>query len=121
MRGLAVLFTLAERLFPQRYPAIPGIECAGYCRPARGVGGDYYDFIELPDGRMGIAIGDVSGKGIAAALLMASLRASLRGIVDVESRDLARVVGKLNRLLHEASTANRYATFFFGVFDPATM
>src|SRR5262249_13747499 len=68
-----------ERLFPQKFPPIDGLDYSGHCRPALGVGGDYYDFIRLSDGRFGIAIADVSGKGIGAALLMASLQASLRG------------------------------------------
>jgi sigma-B regulation protein RsbU (phosphoserine phosphatase) len=60
-----------ERLFPQEYPVIAGLDYAGACRPALGVGGDYYDFIPMPNGGLGIAIGDVSGKGIPAALLIA--------------------------------------------------
>jgi sigma-B regulation protein RsbU (phosphoserine phosphatase) len=119
-REVEIAREVQERLFPE-IPAVAGIDIAGHCRPALGVGGDYYDVVPLEDGRLAIAIGDISGKGIAAALLMASLRASLRGIVDVESHDLARIVSKLNRLLHESSTSNRYATFFFGVFNPATM
>ena len=118
-REVEIAREVQQRLFPE-IPTVPGLDVAGHCRPALGVGGDYYDVIPLEDGRLAIAIGDVSGKGIAAALLMASLRASLRGIVDTGSNDLARMVRKLNRLIHEASTANRYATLFFAIYDPAT-
>jgi sigma-B regulation protein RsbU (phosphoserine phosphatase) len=83
-----------------------------------GVGGDYYDAIELGDGRLGLAIGDVSGKGISAALLMASLRACLRTMTRTTSGEFTKVMAHMNRLIYEASAVNRYATFFFGIFDP---
>jgi sigma-B regulation protein RsbU (phosphoserine phosphatase) len=117
---LEIAREVQERLFPQKFPAIPGLDCAGYCRPARGVGGDYYDFLHLADGRLGIAIGDVSGKGIAAALLMASLQASLRGQALAEIHDLSALMHNVNKLVYEASTSSRYATFFYGEYDSAT-
>jgi len=107
-----------ERLFPQKLVPIPGITYAGACRPAQGVGGDYYDFLALPGGRLGIAIGDVSGKGIAAALTMASLQASLRSEATRAPDNLAGLMVNVNRLLHEALASNRYATFFYGQYDP---
>jgi sigma-B regulation protein RsbU (phosphoserine phosphatase) len=119
-RELEIAREVQERLFPQTYPAIAGLDCAGYCRPARGVGGDYYDFLLLDDGRLGIAIGDVSGKGIAAALLMASLQASLRGQAAAGVHDLSSLMHNVNKLVYEASTSNRYATFFYGEFDAVT-
>lgn len=106
-----------ERLFPQELPLIPGIDYAGGCRPALGVGGDYYDFIPISDGGLGIAIADVSGKGIPAALLMATLRAFLRGQTINRDTNLGGVIANLNRLVFESSAENRYATFFLGVFD----
>jgi phosphoserine phosphatase RsbU/P len=109
-----------ERLFPQEYPVITGLDYAGGCRPALGVGGDYYDFIPMPNGGLGIAIGDVSGKGIPAALLMATLRAFLRGQAIDHETDLSAVIVNLNRLVFESSAQNRYATFFLGVFDAAS-
>jgi sigma-B regulation protein RsbU (phosphoserine phosphatase) len=99
-------------------PELEGATIAGHCRPALGVGGDYYDVFKLEDGRVGLAIGDVSGKGIAAALLMASLRASLRGVSLDTPRDFAKLMDKVNRLVYEASAENRYATFFFAAYDP---
>ena len=119
-REMEIAREVQERLFPQQMPHIPGATIAGHCRPALGVGGDYYDVFEMDQGRVGIAIGDVSGKGISAALLMASLRASLRGMTLDNPRDLALMMDKVNRLVYEASASNRYATFFFASYDPAT-
>ncbi|HEV8039137.1 MAG TPA: GAF domain-containing SpoIIE family protein phosphatase [Bryobacteraceae bacterium] len=119
-RELEIAREVQERLFPQNYPAIPGLDYAGRCRPAQGVGGDYYDFLELTDGRFGIAVGDVSGKGVPAALLMASLQASLRGQTISGSPDLAKLMTNVNRLIFETSPSNRYATFFYGEYQPAT-
>ncbi|TCK74215.1 sigma-B regulation protein RsbU (phosphoserine phosphatase) [Acidipila rosea] len=119
-REMEIAREVQERLFPQEMPTIPGATIAGHCRPAQGVGGDYYDVFHLGEGRVGLAVGDVSGKGISAALLMASLRASLRGITLDNPRDYATLMHKVNRLVFEASASNRYATFFFAVYDPAT-
>lgn len=119
-REMEIAREVQQRLFPQQIPQIAGLSLAGMCRPALGVGGDYYDFIELDDGRLGLAIGDVSGKGISAALLMASLRASLRGMTLDSPSDFARMMQKVNRLVYEASANNRYATFFFATYNPAT-
>ena len=120
-RELEIAREVQERLFPQAMPALEHGSIAGHCRPALGVGGDYFDVFPLKDGRLGIAIGDVSGKGISAALLMAGLRASLRGVVLDAPRDFARLMEKVNRLVYEASASHRYATFFFGALDPATL
>lgn len=119
-REIEIAREVQERLLPQTFPQISGVDCSGICRPAQGVGGDYYDFIPMENGRLGIAIGDVSGKGISAALLMAGLRASLRAVTLSGTGNLASVVHSVNRLVFEASADNRYATFFFGVFDPVT-
>jgi sigma-B regulation protein RsbU (phosphoserine phosphatase) len=119
-REVEIAREVQERLFPQTLPQIRGIDYAGACRPALGVGGDYYDFLALPGGQLGIAIGDVSGKGIAAALTMASLQASLRGEASRMTDDLAALVSNVNRLLYEASSASRYATFFYGQYNPAS-
>jgi sigma-B regulation protein RsbU (phosphoserine phosphatase) len=119
-RELEIAREVQQRLFPQSYPAVAGLDLAGRCRPALGVGGDYYDFLELADGCLGIAIGDVSGKGIPAALLMASLQAALRGQTISGAPDLAKLMSNLNRLIYEATPSNRYATFFYGQYDPGT-
>lgn len=119
-RELEIAREVQERLFPQSYPAVAGLDYAGRCRPALGVGGDYYDFLELGDGCLGIGIGDISGKGIPAALLMASLQASLRGQTISGTSDLATLMSNVNRLIFETSPANRYATFFYGQYEPST-
>jgi sigma-B regulation protein RsbU (phosphoserine phosphatase) len=117
-REVEIAREVQERLFPQRLPVVAGLDYCGKCRPALGVGGDYYDFLALPGGRLGIALGDVSGKGIAAALVMASLEASLRAEAMRGADDLAELVQNVNRLLYEATTENRYATFFYAQYDP---
>ncbi len=119
-REIEIAREVQERLFPQSYPKVAGVDLAGYCRPAQAVGGDYYDFFTLNDGRLAIALGDISGKGISAALLMASLRASLRSIAGLQQSDLASLIRRVNSLVYESSTANRYATFFYAEYDPAT-
>jgi sigma-B regulation protein RsbU (phosphoserine phosphatase) len=119
-REIEIAREVQERLFPQELPVVPGLDYAGSCRPALGVGGDYYDFIELPGGKLGVAIGDVSGKGIAAALLMASLRASLRGQTIQGAENLASLMANVNKLVYESSSSNRYATFFYAQYDPTT-
>jgi phosphoserine phosphatase RsbU/P len=117
-RELEIARDVQQRLFPQKLPNVEGLDFAGYCRPAFGVGGDYYDFIKLSDGCMGIAIGDVSGKGIAAALMMASLQASLRGQTIKPCSTISEMIEHINRLVYEASADNRYATFFYAQYDP---
>lgn len=119
-REIEIAREVQERLFPQRLPAILGVDYCGACRPALGVGGDYYDFLALPDGGLGVAIGDVSGKGIAAALLMASLQASLRGQALMGQGNLAQLMTNVNQLVFDATPDNRYATFFYGQLHPAS-
>ncbi len=119
-RELEIAREVQERLFPQELPRIEGLDYYGACRSALDVGGDYYDFLELADGKFGIAIGDISGKGIGAALVMASLQASLRGQVIHFKDDLAGLMKQINSLVYEASTSNRYATFFYSQFEPKT-
>jgi len=118
-RELEIAREVQEHLFPQRLPPAAGLDYCGGCRPAREVGGDYYDFLELSDGRLGIAIGDVSGKGVGAALMMASLEASLRALASV-FEDPADLMGRVNSLVCQASSTNLYATLFYAEYDPAT-
>ena len=119
-RELEIAREVQERLFPQRLPAVAGLDYFGKCRPALGVGGDYYDFLALPGGKLGIAIGDVSGKGIAAALMMASLEASLRAEAMRGTDDLCTLIQSVNRLVFDATAENRYATFFYAQYDPSS-
>jgi sigma-B regulation protein RsbU (phosphoserine phosphatase) len=117
-REIEIAREVQERLFPQKLPVVDGLDYCGKCRPALGVGGDYYDFLALPGGRLGIALGDVSGKGIAAALMMASLEASLRAEAMRGTDDLAALIQNVNRLVFDATAENRYATFFYAQYDP---
>lgn len=115
---LEIAREVQQRLFPQESPCVSGLDYAGACRPALGVGGDYYDFLQLPGPRLGLAVGDVSGKGVPAALLMASLQASLRGQLIHAADNLALLMAYVNRLLCDSTDINRYATFFYGQYDP---
>lgn len=119
-RELEIAREVQQRLFPQKFPTVGGLDCSGKCRAALVVGGDYFDFLTLPDGKLGVAIGDVSGKGISAALLMASLRSSLRGQTIGGSGALSTLMVNMNELVYEASASNRYATFFYGQYDLTT-
>jgi len=120
---LSIAREVQEQLFPQTIPAVPGIELAAVCRAARTVSGDYYDFISLGPNRLGFAIADISGKGISAALLMASLQAALRSSVLVDQqdwKDTAGLVARLNLHLFLNTSMERYATFFYAAYDAST-
>ncbi|HKI84767.1 MAG TPA: PP2C family protein-serine/threonine phosphatase, partial [Candidatus Krumholzibacteria bacterium] len=98
-------------------PQLPGFSIAGISEPSRQVGGDYYDFLRLPDSKLGIAVGDVSGKGIPAALLMSNLQASLKGQI-LHGGSVSRTVSLVNHLLVSSTDTNMFATFFYGELDP---
>jgi len=119
-RELEIAREVQERLFPQKMPEVAGLDYCGRCRTALGVGGDYYDFLALPEGKLGVALGDVSGKGIAAALMMASLEASLRAEATRAGNDIAGMIARVNQMVYDASAEDRYATLFYAQFDPAT-
>lgn len=106
--------------FPPQSFSIPCLSCETFYQPARGIGGDYYDFLSLSGGRWGIAIGDVSGKGIGAALLMASLQASLRAQALHPHLDLTTLIGDVNRLVHESSPTAFFASLFYAEYEPST-
>jgi sigma-B regulation protein RsbU (phosphoserine phosphatase) len=109
-----------RRLLAQEYPAMATLEYAGQCIQARAVGGDYYDFLDLGPGRLGLVLADVSGKGFAAALLMAALQASLRSRDPEDMLDLPRQLRAVNQLLYRSSETNRFASLFIGVYDDRT-
>jgi len=109
-----------QRAFlPGQTISIPGISCETFYQPARGIGGDYYDLLALQRGRWGIAIGDVSGKGIGAALIMASLQASLKFQTLQPHLKLSTLIGDVNRLVYESSPTNIFATLFYAEYEPA--
>jgi phosphoserine phosphatase RsbU/P len=118
---LSIAREVQAQLFPQTLPSLEGIQLAAICRAARVVSGDYYDCIRLSPTRVGIAVADISGKGISAALLMASLQAALRSQVLLDGNaSVAELVGRLNRHLFVNTLDDRYATFFYAVYDTAT-
>jgi sigma-B regulation protein RsbU (phosphoserine phosphatase) len=110
---------IQRNLLPDAPPEIPGYELAGISIPRGDVGGDYYDFIREPNGCWGLAIADVSGKGMQAALLMATLRAGLLSEV-ARRKDLPSMAIALNSLLYESSTIGKFATFFYAQLHPET-
>lgn len=116
-RELEIATAVQKRLFPECPPDSDSIELAGVCHPARGVGGDYYDFIVLEGNKVGIAVADVAGKGISAALLMSTVQASLRSQAPSVKDQLTELVSSMNRLLHVSTDAASYATFFYAMFD----
>jgi serine phosphatase RsbU (regulator of sigma subunit) len=108
------------RLFPQTLPLVRTLEYAGVCLQARQVGGDYYDFLSLGRDRIGLVLGDISGKGIAAALLMANLQANLRTQYAVALENLERFLLSVNDLFYKNTADNAYASLFFGEYDDQT-
>jgi sigma-B regulation protein RsbU (phosphoserine phosphatase) len=118
-RELEIATAVQRRLFPAAPPDVDSLDLSGVCHPARGVGGDYYDFILLGDDRVGIAVADVAGKGISAALLMSTVQASLRSQAPQVNGQLTELVAAMNRLLHVSTDAASYATFFYAQYDEA--
>jgi putative ABC transport system permease protein len=116
-RDLALAADVQKRLLPERPPEVSVAALAGMSLPARSVGGDYFDFIDLGDKRIGIALADVAGKGVAAALIMSSVQASLRILSSDSSISLAQLAAKMNRFLHASTGSNSYATFFYAQID----
>ena len=108
-----------QRLFPNDSTPVPGVDYTGLCRPAKFVGGDYYDFLQLPDNSFGFTLGDVSGKGFPAAVLMASIHTLSHALLEHNPHDLALATTELNDSLYRSSTADRYSTFFCGVLNAA--
>lgn len=122
-RELALASEVQQRLFPAHPPLSQSLDLSGYCQPARGVGGDYYDFLSFDNNQLGIAVADVAGKGIAAALLMSIVQASLRSQAMSHSagvqteRSLAELVSTMNHLLWRSTGESSYVTFFYAQFD----
>lgn len=119
-RELEIARHVQSAFIPHSPPPIPGLICEAFYKPAHCIGGDYYDFFPLQRGRWGIAIGDVSGKGIGAALIMASLRASLRANAVHAHSDPSALMSQVNRLVYHSSPVNFYASLFYAEYEPAT-
>jgi len=119
-RDMAIAKQVQTRLFPQHKPLIRTLAYAGICHPARTVGGDYYDFLDLGSGRLGLVLADIAGKGIGAALLMANLQAALRSQCATAGEQPERFLRSVNQLLYENTADGDYATLFFAEYDDRT-
>lgn len=115
-REIEIARDVQHELLPRTVPVARGLDLAAVCRPAIGVGGDFYDFLAHGEDRVGIVIADVSGKGIPAALLMAGLQASVRSLA-APGISPAEVNRRVNDLLHESTSDARYATLFLALYD----
>jgi sigma-B regulation protein RsbU (phosphoserine phosphatase) len=119
-RELDMAAQTQRRLFPAEAPRSDAAELAGVCVPARGVGGDYYDFLKFDNRQLGVAVADVAGKGISAALVMSIVQASLRSQAELVRDRPTDLAATMNRLLYSSTYPHDYATFFFAVFDEPT-
>ena len=130
---LAIAREVQNQLYPKSVPSFPGLDLVARCNPARMVSGDYYDYVGLSGSKVALAIGDVAGKGISAALLMASVQSSLRTQLracleeSVSGRltsgsffPTARLVSQLNQHLYAYTSAEKFATFYFSIYDDET-
>ncbi len=113
---MRVAYDIQMKLLPSTFPKIDGYDIAGKSIPAKDVGGDYFDFIEIDENRVAFCLGDISGKGIPAALLMANLQATLRGqaLMNISCK---QTIDFSNKLLHNSTDFNRYATLFYGILN----
>src|SRR5216684_2135478 len=114
---LEIAKQVQTRLFPQTLPSLTTLDYSGTCIQARQVGGDYYDFLDLGQERLGLVVGDISGKGIAAALLMANLQANLRSQCAIALDQPQRLLCSVNRLFCENTPDGSFATLFFAEYD----
>jgi sigma-B regulation protein RsbU (phosphoserine phosphatase) len=127
-REMEIAKEVQARLLPQTAPCLETLECAGRCLQAWRVGGDYYDFLELGRGQVGLVLADVSGKGVHAALLVANLQAHLRSLIGftrgatgpMTPADLVETLQQVNRILWKSTAAEHYATLFVGVYDDSS-
>lgn len=119
-REMEIARQVQRKLFPQRFPALATVSYAGACLQARAVGGDYYDFLDFGPGSVGFVLADISGKGIHAALLMASLQANLRSQYALARHDVGALLESVDRLFFESTASNHFATMFFGRYEDAS-
>jgi serine phosphatase RsbU (regulator of sigma subunit) len=116
-RDVQIARQVQRRLFPRNPPTIANLDFRGVCRPAREVAGDYYDILTLDGGHAGIAVGDVVGKGLPAALLMASLQAAVRSLVSTAREGPATLARDVNAQMCDLTEPTHFATWFWAVFD----
>jgi hypothetical protein len=117
---IAVASAVQTRLLPQELLQLRTLDYTGQCIQARTVGGDYYDFLDLGSGSVGLVLADIAGKGVAAALLMANLQGIFRSAAGMSSRDLPQVLASVNRHFYKHTDQHHYATLFFAQYDDAT-
>jgi len=117
---IRIAVEVQQRLLPQFRPPLATLDYFGLYQPAQGVSGDYYDFLPLAQGRLGLLVADVAGKGISAALLTASLHACVRAHAPLLGDRCGEVVATVNSLLYEDTGGDRFATLFYGVYDDAS-
>ncbi len=114
LHELSLAREVQARLLP-RCPIVQGLECIGFCRAAHTIGGDYYDLLTREDGQFAVTLGDVSGKGIPAAVMMASIQTVLRSLLQSGSPSLSTIMATLNQTIYGSSTSERYSTLFCGL------
>jgi sigma-B regulation protein RsbU (phosphoserine phosphatase) len=119
-RDWATACDVQERFMQHVGPSIDTLSYSGRCRQVRALGGDFYGFMPLPHNRLALAVGDASGKGLAAALMISNVQSSLRTAASFAGNDGPAVLTAVNRQVFASSLEDRFATLFYGVFDPAT-
>lgn len=118
-RDLRSASDVQRGLFPRTKPAVPGVDFAGACLPARIVGGDYFDYFEVDGAGLALLVADVAGKGASAALLMANLQGSVRSTAPSHGDECARLAHHLNEIMYATTDESRYATMFYAVLEPS--
>jgi sigma-B regulation protein RsbU (phosphoserine phosphatase) len=118
-RELRTAAQVQQRLFPQTAPPSATLDYIGYCQPALQVGGDYFDYLALPDDHLGLVVADVSGKGVSAALVMASLHGCIRAHASQRGGQFDQAIVMANALLYQSTDAGRYATVFYAIYSSA--
>jgi phosphoserine phosphatase len=116
-RELAIAHMIQQRLLPAAAPPVPGYDLAGWNQPAAETGGDFFDFLPLPEGRLALAVGDATGHGVGPALMTTGCRAFARAVLS-ETWDLAAAIPRVNHLLCADMSPGHFVTAFFGVLDP---
>lgn len=119
-RDWVIACDVQERFMQGRDPAVATLDTSARCRQLQALGGDCFDFAPLADKRLAMTIGDASGKGLAAALMISNVQSSVRTAALFAGNDLAAMLEAVNRQVHGSSLADRYATLFYGIFDAAT-
>jgi sigma-B regulation protein RsbU (phosphoserine phosphatase) len=117
---LEIAANVQQKMFPRKLRRLDSLDYAGYCVPAREVGGDYYDFLDASERAIGFVLADVSGKGVPAALLMANLQACFRSQSPEALQHPSDMLRLVNKHFYESTTAERFATLFYGIYDDRT-